>query len=208
MSSRREMLAFISLSRLPSDFQEVEYIENSGTQYIDTGVSVNNKFRTLFSFMYTQNNSDYNRLFGHSQQAPGYGCRSSTNSLTYFYGETNVYLTTNTQIELNRRYLLDFNNNLHFYIDGVDQGVCADDSSLQSNDKIYLFTHSGKNNLPMTISYIKLYFCQIYDSNSILIRDFVPCYRKADGEIGLYDLVNGVFYTNAGTGTFIKGGNV
>ena len=26
-----------SASRLPSEFQEVEYIESSGTQYIDTG---------------------------------------------------------------------------------------------------------------------------------------------------------------------------
>ena len=40
------------------------------------------------------------------------------------------------------------------------------------------------------------------------IRNFVPCYRKSDNVIGLYDTVEGVFYTNAGTGSFTKGVDV
>ena len=43
--------------------------------------------------------------------------------------------------------------------------------------------------------------------NGILIRNFIPCYRKSDNEIGLYDIVNNVFYTNQGTGEFLKGSN-
>lgn len=38
--------------------------------------------------------------------------------------------------------------------------------------------------------------------------DFIPCYRKADGEIGFYELVSGTFLTNAGSGTFGKGPDV
>lgn len=38
-----------------------------------------------------------------------------------------------------------------------------------------------------------------------IIRDYVPCYRKSDGVIGLYDMCTGAFLTNAGTGTFTKG---
>lgn len=33
----------------------------------------------------------------------------------------------------------------------------------------------------------------------------IPCYRKSDGVIGMYDLVFGVFYQNSGTGEFLKG---
>jgi hypothetical protein len=29
--------------------------------------------------------------------------------------------------------------------------------------------------------------------------------RKSDNVIGLYDVINGKFYTNSGTGEFIKG---
>jgi hypothetical protein len=47
----------------------------------------------------------------------------------------------------------------------------------------------------------KLYRCK-YWNGTTLQRDFIPVKRKTDGVIGLYDLVNKVFYTNAGTGTF------
>jgi hypothetical protein len=53
----------------------------------------------------------------------------------------------------------------------------------------------------------KLYTCQ-FEENGVLMRDFVPCYRKSDHEPGLYDLVNGVFYTNQGSVPFLVGGNV
>ena len=49
----------------------------------------------------------------------------------------------------------------------------------------------------------KLYSCDIYD-NDVLVRDFVPC-KNPSGVIGLYDVVNGVFYQNAGTGEFTAG---
>ena len=48
----------------------------------------------------------------------------------------------------------------------------------------------------------KIYEFKLYD-NDILVRNFIPCYRKIDNVPGMYDVVNGVFYTNAGTDEFI-----
>ena len=56
-------------------------------------------------------------------------------------------------------------------------------------------------------SKIKLYSCKIYNSYNILVRNFIPCYRKSDNVIGLYDTYTQTFYVNNGTGTFIKGNN-
>lgn len=54
--------------------------------------------------------------------------------------------------------------------------------------------------------------CVIYEAiiwdNGQKIGHLIPCYRKADHEAGMYDIVNGVFYTNQGTGEFIVGANV
>ena len=61
----------------------------------------------------------------------------------------------------------------------------------------------------------KLYNCQIYDGET-LVRNFIPCYctetvinvekkQCQAGTVGLYDTVEGKFYTNQGTGEFIKG---
>lgn len=51
---------------------------------------------------------------------------------------------------------------------------------------------------------MKCYSLEIWDNGS-KVRDMIPCYRKLDNVIGMYDLVNNVFYTNQGTGSFAKG---
>jgi len=54
----------------------------------------------------------------------------------------------------------------------------------------------------------KLKTARITNSNGVVIHDYVPCYRKADGEIGVYDIIDSTFHTNSGTGTLVKGNNV
>ncbi len=48
----------------------------------------------------------------------------------------------------------------------------------------------------------------ITDSNGGLTHNYIPCYRKSDLEIGMYDVIAGKFLTNAGTGSLVKGNNV
>lgn len=52
-----------------------------------------------------------------------------------------------------------------------------------------------------------LYNARISDGHEV-IRDYIPCYRKSDGEIGLYEKVTGQFLTSAGGGSFAKGADV
>ncbi len=54
---------------------------------------------------------------------------------------------------------------------------------------------------------IYIYGCRIWE-NGVLVRNFIPCYRISDGVIGLYETVYNAFYTNVGSGSFEKGGNV
>ena len=53
---------------------------------------------------------------------------------------------------------------------------------------------------------MKLYSCQIYD-NGTPVRNFIPC-KNPSGVVGLYDLVDGKFYTNAVAGNFTAGETV
>lgn len=75
------------------------------------------------------------------------------------------------------------------------------------------FNYSGRNIIlfgtngplgPVEFALMKLYYCKWYDGNT-LIRDFIPCYRKSDNEVGLYDIVGNQFYTNSGSGEFLYG---
>lgn len=53
----------------------------------------------------------------------------------------------------------------------------------------------------------KIYEFKLYD-NDILVRNFIPCYRKSDNVAGMYDIVSGKFFTNDGTGSFAVGNNI
>ena len=67
--------------------------------------------------------------------------------------------------------------------------------------KIYLFGRSSTSGTLDDAGNSRIYKVKIWDGN-LLIRNMVPCYRKNDSVAGMYDLANGVFYTNAGSGTF------
>lgn len=84
-------------------------------------------------------------------------------------------------------------------------------SCVSSSTESWSHTQTGDNILSHTQSFylfqngttqkssIKMYYFKIYD-NDVIVRNFIPCYRKSDSKPGMYDLVNNVFYTNSATG--------
>ena len=62
----------------------------------------------------------------------------------------------------------------------------------------WLFNNSWESSYYASM---KLYYFKAWSSWT-LVREMIPCYRKSDSVIWLYDIVNDVFYTNAGSGTF------
>lgn len=59
----------------------------------------------------------------------------------------------------------------------------------------YVFAVNNNNVMSMPAP-MDLYSLAIWD-NSVLVRNFVPCRRREDGKVGLYDTVGQRFYTNA-----------
>lgn len=81
-------------------------------------------------------------------------------------------------------------------------------SSTYYDGTIWLFAKEATNSTNIDVKGgCDIYWCQLYDGENLL-HNFIPCYRKSDGEIGMYDTVSKTFYTNAGTGTFLKGEDV
>lgn len=194
--------------RLPSQYQEVEYIENTNRQYIDSGVigrpNIEVKAKAIFTDSANLNNLG---LVG-SRQTSG-GTRFyiiSTYSNRWHLGLGGDY-TSDTYPKKNILYDIHFSfieGNFVLYVD--NNIILSGNTNIETTYPLYIF---GVNNYG-TVSRLapaKLYSLEIIQDNT-LVRNFIPCYRKADGEIGLYDLVNDVFYTNQGTGTFSKGNDI
>ena len=200
--------------RLPNEYQEVEYIESTGTQYIDTGVAPTNKTNIKLDIEFISGESDKwipliaerTKVSDYSGFSAMFGIwiNSNTKEIALNYVDTDTAGITGTNGDGRHIYS---NTENKFYLDNTLIKTLST-SSFTSTINLYVFALNesivSSTNIETRNCTAKLYELKIYDDN-ILIRDFVPCYRKSDNEIGLYDLVNNVFYTNAGTGVFTMG---
>ena len=178
---------------LPIEYRRLEYIQSSGSQYIDTGVkATGNEVCELVYRDLTQGGTLFGVWGGNWNNC--YGFHNNLNT-TYFYYEADTtigngssYLSGTIKLDKNIAY---FNGNEVYRYSNV---------KTFSYGNIHLF-HFNDGGYPTSF---KLYSFSIKD-NDVLVRNFIPAKRKSDNVLGLYDLVNDVFYTNAGSGTFTAG---
>ena len=190
---------------LPPEYQEVEYIESDGTQYIDTGFVPNQN--TEFEVEYELNKQGtYGIIFGgeqaYSNNAFHMYVSGSPKKWDIGFGR---FYTYSIEVEFNKKIKYKINKT-SYYFDNVEYTYISN-PTFDNARAVYLFADNRSSVLLDVNAQKKIYKCSIKDNNT-LVRNFIPCYRKSDNEIGMYDTVNKVFYTNQGTGTFLKGNNV
>jgi hypothetical protein len=173
------------------DVTFVEYIESTGTQYIDTGISVPHASgKTVIEFAPMEISAD-NPIVGYT-----YPSWSWDTNLA-FVSNSKILLanTYGPVVEKDVFYKLEYTTGYYKINDGSPVTLASGNYTDGYNNTISFASGKyGKNKIK---SY-KLY------NNDILVRDLVPCIIPS-GEAGMYDRVNGVFYNNAGTGSFTAG---
>lgn len=205
-------------STLPSEYQQVEYIKGTGTQWLDTGYVATNGMKAEYEVMY---DSDIQTINGgyivgsHNTSSPysrngGY----YNNSVTvkgWELGYGNYYPKSSATINYNQKYKVEFSTfsgNGYLILDGVRLVYNTEINGMASNTHVMLFTNAMTNREGGSKTIAKVYYVKILDAYDNLIRSYVPCYRKSDQVIGMYDLVTKTFLVNQGTGTFEKGQDV
>lgn len=201
---RRRMMAG-KKARLPKEYQEVEYIQSSGTQYINTGFKPNNNTRTVMD-LELLSSADIPFIFGVwsgsiKNAYSVYWWTSSHAKWGVDYGTQRQVIEQTVWAE---RLTVDLNKNV-FTVKDVSYILTA--ATFTAPNTLTLLALNGSSALQGYYAKAKLYGCKIYD-NGTLIRNYVPCYRVSDSAAGLYDLANGAFYANAGTGSFAVGADV
>lgn len=179
---------------LPSGYKKLEYIQSTGTQYIDTLVNIEaNKPITLRVVC--------DCSFNNAGVGNGVGTTISGN-IFYFGTYNGSYCYGLGKFDGETSVAADTERRIHD-LDAVGKKLTISGKLSLTGLSFATPTASRTFWLPQWGQGIKLYSCQIYD-NGTLVRDFVPC-QTTDGTIGLWDDVNSVFYGNAGTGTFTAG---
>lgn len=192
---------------LPNEYQQVEYIESTGTQYISTGIRGNGDLTMKVT------------MAGNANQWWGFGSRVNDATNAYFYANGGTgyeygkaYVNYNVSWDIANDGRLN-DGNFHTY--SIDGGVFLIDSdvlysfaasSFVSSLNTYLFAFNSNGTVG------RFYSCKVREAefltDGVYIGHAFPCYRKSDNVAGMYDIVRDVFLTNAGTGNFIVGPDV
>lgn len=195
--------------RLPSIYQEVEYLQSSGTQRIDTNTGTTGDLKTYgFEIDYQMVKTDTlnQQLFGTDATAQSKNLIRFqplyTNYSIGFPYEQWVNLTNELKNADRHLVIVNKNGNYKVVVDNAEKSTISATSYTGNTFPFYVF---DANNTPGTTkASAKLYSLKLYKDGA-LIADFIPCYRKSDSVAGLWDSKRKQFYTNAGTGTFIVG---
>ena len=193
--------ALMAGKRLPYD-AEVEYLESTGTQWIDTGITFSDSSHT---YKWEITAQSVNESSGNYKWFCG-----------YFTGYPHCCGTYNDTIETSRA----FYPTGKYYANGVEisSPINATDkkydvveniysvNGLGTSDTLTIFTRRDTRYGTVSVSGpLRVYACKLYD-NANLVRDFIPV---RVGTVGyLYDRVSGKLFGNAGTGDFTCGPDV
>ncbi len=203
LAKRRDLL--IAKKVPPSTYQQVEYIESTGTQYIDTGIVPNatTKLETVFQYTKTYTSGSHCNGISWDYGRFAFGVVTSLSKKFVYsiaHGNFDSGVTADT-----KKHTLLMQANGFTRMDGFEYTYPVE--TMQGDVTIPIFARSDEFSKISGYSDMRLFSYKLY-SDDAMVRDYIPCYRKSDNEIGLFDLVNGEFYTNKGTGTFVKGDNI
>lgn len=174
-------------------YTELDYIESTGTQYINTEVKTSLNLRIECEYSTTTANKV---LFGARTNA-------SEDCLIfgYFYRTTSYYANFGGATSINEGNISNADGNKHkvvmsndvFTIDNASQLIKK--GELNNSLDIYLFSWDNNGTADSRKFIGKIYSFKIYN-NDTLIRDLRPARKNSDGTICMYDKVNEKFYYN------------
>ena len=178
-------------NKIPDAYQPVSYIQATAyPSYIDTNYTPNQDTRVCVTAELIKN-TQHSVIYG--TEKPRFTLLKSRADYADTMGNSFTAMTTG------RKYRFDQNKNIM----RVERGKYSitDYKEFTCSKSLYLFALHGY--MQDSVQFIgRIYTCKIYENN-VLQRNYVPCFRKEDTVVGMYDLVESKFYP--GNGTFIYG---
>lgn len=213
----------LTARELPAIYRHCDYIGSSGAQFIDTGVYVHPGYKIEVKFRLNAQNATWDTIYGCRQgttQRFTARFENSVNGVLSFhqcYNKTSSYSDVSCptgyakksfyasgpfrEIQMTTiRGRAEYNHGTAKFKNVPDPL----DTTLQFDFSVYLFALNNAG-VAADFAYADISEVNIWDSDSRLIRSFVPCYRLSDGKPGMYEFYTDTFFTNSGTGEFTIG---
>ena len=193
-------------SEVPSGYTQLKYVESSGTQAINTGVAptIETKFQVQGFFL--AGNPAYYPLGGCSNPPIAVCSVSSPGGSAYSsFGNVVDKVLETPYAPFDEAPLHTIDKTQVVVVSAITKTIALNATTMSGNEntRICLFARGNAGNIERK-SKCRIYRAKIWD-DGVLLRDFVPALENATEEVGMYDIVNNVFYRNVGTGVFIGG---
>ena len=202
----------IYTGKLPRGYTELEYISstNNGNQYIDLGIKLYEELDTQYDiaikFIISSTNTESQATMFNCQDPnnnpwPGTYIRknnSGTGITGRYIGGTNK---DNTIGQLNEIIELP-----------VQTAPNKNVTNLNNNNSTHQYgaslfcSFSNTSNAPQRYCNGSLYYFKLFVEGT-LVRDLIPC-KNSNNVVGMYDVVNDVFYTSPNGALFVEGPEV
>ena len=189
---------------LPKEYRQLKYIASTdgGNQYIDTGIKVD--VNTCADLRFALNDFSGAKAAPFGMSSFYAAAEKANNRFVGVQASSYQNATAGNPSVFGKEH--DFSLNQQVYSHDGTQGAVFSFSPLNTFTpaNAYVFAINDSNAAQFAAP-MRLYSLVIWN-NTTLVRNFVPCLRKSDGKVGLYDAVNGGFYVNAASGEdFVPG---
>ena len=200
---------------VPAGYTKLDYIETNGTNYIDTGLKVNNsnmfefeakwerlslsessglfwyrtqasnKYPSVMSILNKNNNGDYFRFANYANGD------FNTNRVSNTSGTNTVYYkTAGNRCNLNGTYYTFVEQNYNY-------------SNMPNFDFYFPARYLQGTDTNYTFYAVRIYFFNVYNKlTGQPLRLYIPAKQDSTGKVGMLDLMSGTFYDRQGTGEF------
>ena len=180
------------LRGLPDGYTRLEYIQTSGTQYINTGITSSSSTFFYLEVMF-ESGGGY-RFFGNAKALAGFGSGGTSN---LYVISTSTPVISNMTNVLGKKLTINYKGT-NVKINGVDY-ACS-----QATTGPAMYINARADSLSSRVASAKWYRVQI-GSGTTIQGDFIPAKRNNDNVVGMFDVISQTFFTNVGSGTFTAG---
>ena len=186
-----------------TDIIPIEYIECTGTQYIDPDVTVGGNTRWELDSQLT--NISRQNIFGS-------GGSTTPGLMSLRAGSSYSKFQFNRRNRVDRPGNLPVDKNRHLFVNDVYNGTVRIDSHEIYNlpafsgteYKIFICAYNSLGSANLSIGWLGRYYGLKIYSKDVLTHDFIPVLDK-NGTPCMYDKITDTFFYNIGTGDFIAG---
>lgn len=184
------------------EYQVLEYLESSGTQYINTKIKPNNNTKAELVMSLNELSANTQSIFGSRKD-------QVDTTFNMFWYKEQIRWDFDNEILYFENIDADLTKATYFKVDALEAKAneqffnVKPTGTFNSNYDVYLYAINNSNKLIFPNTGMKVYYFKLYQGEEIILN-LIPV-KDNSGILCFYDTISKTYFYNDGTGEFIGG---